>query len=300
METNHHLTAFIIPRDFSSKIGSARLVYFKERKESLNELPTEHKCQTDASGDTIMVGQEKSSIAKPGTNGLFFSPGLVNAFCLCGNLKRVQKATKPVTIDFAALPDGLLKFGDIADENSKDTSRSKNDAKAGKYNKGDNRYGEGVLSQSHVPKENNRNQKQSHYHSPRTITVSPAHSLHMPLMHIFPEVIAIAGKERLLGASDTSRKLAQMAVRGLLTWSDLNEDMQSDDDHDSDYDADDEKSTCLEYKFSGLDFTYETDNEESDDSVVDSGQDGQGSGYENDDTSDNDDRASDVAAQNKK
>jgi len=230
-------------------------------------------------------------------NGLFFSPGLVNAFCLCGNLKRVQKATKPVTIDFAALPDGLLKFGDIVNENSKDTSRTKNDAKAGKYNKGDNRYGEGVLSLSHVPKENNKSQKQSHYHSPRTITVSPAHSLHMPLMHVFPEVIAIAGKERLLGASDTNRKLAQMAVRGLLTWSDLDEDMQSDDDHDSDYDADDEKSTCLEYKFSGLDFTYETDNEESDDSVVDSGQDGQDSGYENDDTSDNDDGASDVAAQ---
>ncbi|KAF9372897.1 hypothetical protein CPB97_000950 [Podila verticillata] len=184
-------------------------------------------------------------------------------------------------IDFATFPDGLLKFGGIADENIKETSQNKKDAKAAKYNKGDDRYGEGGLSQGNVLKEKSESQKQSHYRSPRTITVSPAHSLHMPLMHVFPEVIAIAGKERLLGASDTSRKLAQMAVRGLLTWSDLDEDMQSDDDNDSDYDADDEKSASREYMFSDLDCAYKADNEESDDSVVDSGQDGQDSEYEN-------------------
>lgn len=196
-------------------------------------------------------------------------------------------------IDFAAFLDRLLEFGGIADENSKETSRTQKNAKAGKYNKGDDRYGEGALSQGHIPKGNSKSQKQSHYRSPRTITVSPAHSLHMPLMHVFPEVIAIAGKERLLVTSDTGRKLAQMAVRRLLTWSDLDEDMQSDDEHDSDYDVDDEKSASREYKFSGLDCAYEADIEESDDSVVDSGQDGQDSGYGGG-TSDNDDRASDV------
>ncbi|KAF9213829.1 hypothetical protein BGZ59_004765 [Podila verticillata] len=173
-------------------------------------------------------------------------------------------------IDFAAFPDNLVKFGCTADESSKETSQNKKDTKVGKYNKGDDSYGQGGLSQGHVPKENSESQKQSHYHSPRTITVSPAYSLHMSLMHAFPEVIAIAGKERLLGASDTSRKLAQMAVRGLLTWSDLDKDMQSDDDHDSDYDADDETSA-----------------------MVDSGHDGQDNEYEND-SSDNDDRASNV------
>ncbi|KAF8951439.1 hypothetical protein BGZ52_011756 [Haplosporangium bisporale] len=162
-------------------------------------------------------------------------------------------------IDFAAFPDNLVKFGCTADESSKETSQNKKDTKVGKYNKGDDSYGQGGLSQGHVPKENSESQKQSHYHSPRTITVSPAYSLHMSLMHAFPEVIAIAGKERLLGASDTSRKLAQMA----------------------------------EYKFYGLNCAYETDNEESDDLVVDSGHDGQDNEYEND-SSDNDDRASNV------
>ncbi|KAI9237922.1 MAG: hypothetical protein BYD32DRAFT_461182 [Podila humilis] len=166
-------------------------------------------------------------------------------------------------IDFAAFPDNLVKFGCTADESSKETSQNKKDTKVGKYNKGDDSYGQGGLSQGHVPKENSESQKQSHYHSPRTITVSPAYSLHMSLMHAFPEVIAIAGKERLLGASDASRKLAQMAVRGLLTWSDLDKDMQSDDDHDSDYDADDETSASR--STSSMDNEYENDSSDNDD-----------------------------------
>jgi hypothetical protein len=61
-------------------------------------------------------------------------------------------------------------------------------------------------------------------------------------MHIFPEVVTIAGKERRISATEKNRKVAHLSFRGLVTpSSDLDEDMESDCD-ESDCDADDEKS----------------------------------------------------------
>ncbi|KAF9329602.1 hypothetical protein BG006_007346 [Podila minutissima] len=138
------------------------------------------------------------------------------------------------TFDFAVLPDGMLTFG--GDDNDK-SKRTKDGNSTG--------HGKGYT---------------------RLISVSPPHSVHMPVMRIFPEVVAIAGKERLISASEKSRKVAQLSSRGWLkTASDLQVDLQVDKEIDcseSDYDADDERSICGEYSFSPLGAAYDADDED--------------------------------------
>ncbi|KAF9300452.1 hypothetical protein BGZ74_007882 [Mortierella antarctica] len=132
--------------------------------------------------------------------------------------------------DFAVLPDGMPTFGGDDGDKSK---RAKDGNGTGQ--------GKGYT---------------------RLISVSPPHSEHMPVMRIFPEVVAIAGKERLISASEKNRKVAQLSSRGwLTTTSDLQVDMQI-GCSESDYDADDERSVCGEYSFSPLGAAYDADDED--------------------------------------